>query len=82
MDKSILRRLERLQAFADRQRPAVVTVTLATGERITTDPAGMIGLCGQHGLEGIADIQTDNPGYVELCGAMLAVYGGGVNAQH
>lgn len=55
---------------------------VATGERITTDPAGMIGLCGQYGLEGIADIQTDNPGYVELCGAMLAVYGGGADAQH
>lgn len=75
MDKAVLRRLETLQAFADRQRPAVVTVTLATGETITTDPVGMIGLCGQRGLEGIADIQTDSPGYVELCGAMLAVYG-------
>lgn len=77
MDKSILRRLENIQAFADRQQPAVVTVTLATGEKITTDPVGMIRLCGQYGLDRISDIQTDNPGYVELCGAMLAVYGGG-----
>lgn len=81
-DKGILKRLETLQAFVDRQQPAVVTVTLATGEKITTDPAGMIGLCGQYGLDGIADIQTDSPGYVELCGAMLAVYGGGDIAQH
>ena len=81
MDKSILRRLESLQAFAERQRPAVVVVTLATGERIMTDTAGMLALCGKHGLEGIADIRTDNPGYVELCGAMLAVYGGDTNAE-
>ena len=82
MDKGILRRLESLQTFADRQRPAVVTVTFATGETITTDPAGMLGLCQTHGLDSIADIQTDNPGYVELCAVMLAVYGGGCNAQH
>ncbi len=82
MDKAVLRRLKALQALADRQRPAVVTMTLATGEHVTTNPAGMLALCRKHGLASIADIQTDSPGYIELCGAMLAVYGGCKNAEH
>lgn len=82
MDKSILRRLENLQTFADQQMPAVIVVTLTTGEQITTDSTGMIELCSQYELGSISDIQTDNPGYAELCGAMLAVFGGGTDAQH
>lgn len=42
MNKAIFRRLAALQAFADRQRPAVVAVTFMDGSSTTTDPAGAI----------------------------------------
>lgn len=41
-DKTILRRLETIQAFANRQRPAVVKVTFMDGTTVTTDPSGSL----------------------------------------
>lgn len=63
-NKGILRRLENLQAFANRQRPAVMTVTLATGEKIVTDSAGAWDIYRDHTRrEGVVSVTTDTPGY-------------------
>lgn len=64
MSKAIFRRLAALQAFADRQRPAVVTVTFMDGSSTATDPAGAMDILREHGVRGKVDIfQTDNPVY-------------------
>ena len=60
--KAIIRRLDTLQAFAGRQRPAVVAVTFTDGSTATTDPAGAIDILrGAHGE--VDSFQTDNPVY-------------------
>ncbi len=62
MNKAIFRRLAALQAFADRQRPAVVAVTFMDGSTATTDPAGAIDILrGAHGE--VDSFHTDNPMY-------------------
>ena len=62
MNKTITRRLAALQAFAGRQRPAVVAVTFTDGSTATTDPAGAIDILrGAHGE--VDSFQTDNPVY-------------------
>ena len=62
--KSINRRLENLQAFANRQRPAVMTVTLATGEKIVTDTACAWDICLDNAQRAdVVSVTTDTPGY-------------------
>lgn len=63
-DKTILRRLEIIQAFADRQRPALVVVRFIDGSSTTTDPGGAIDILRGRGARGEVDsFQTDNPVY-------------------
>lgn len=60
MNKAISRRLAALQAFADRQRPAVVAVTFMDGSTATTDPAGALDFL----KSGKVDVfQSDHPVY-------------------
>lgn len=54
-DKAILRRLETIQAFADRQRPAVVTVHFADGSTTVIDQSGALGLLQKLGPHGKID---------------------------
>lgn len=64
MNKAIFRRLAALQAFADRQRPAVVAVTFMDGSTATTDPGGAIDILRERGAHGEVDrFQSDNPVY-------------------
>lgn len=64
MNKTIFRRLAALQAFAGRQRPAVVAVHFINGTVTTTDPAGAIDILRGRGARGEVDsFQTDNPMY-------------------
>lgn len=63
-DKTILRRLETIQAFADRQRPALLAVTFMDGSSTTTDPGGAIDILRERGAHGEVDsFQTDNSVY-------------------
>lgn len=63
-DKTILRRLEIIQAFADRQRPALVVIRFIDGSSTTTDPGGAIDILRGRGARGEVDsFQTDNPVY-------------------
>lgn len=64
MNKTINRRLAALQAFADRQRPAVVTVTFIDGSSTITDLGGAIDILRGRGARGEVDsFQTDDPLY-------------------
>lgn len=61
MNSAILRRLAALQAFADHNRPAVVTVHFANGTATVTDPGGAFDAfraCGQSGE--IVGFSSDN----------------------
>lgn len=73
-DKTILRRLEIIQAFADRQRPAVVAVTFIDGSSTTTDPGGAIDIFRERGAGGeIARIEADRPEYAAAAGIMTVL---------
>ena len=64
MNKAINRRLNTLQAFADRQRPAQVVVRFTNGTTTVTTPGGAIGILQERGVRGEVDsFQTDNPVY-------------------
>ena len=61
MDKAILRRLETLQAFADRQSPTVVTVHFTNGTAAVTTPGGALDAFRARGPSGeIAGFSSDN----------------------
>lgn len=60
MNKSVSRRLDALQAFADRQRPAVVNVIFADGSSINTDPGGAISLLPSGRVD---SYRSDHPVY-------------------
>ncbi len=60
MDKTIFRRLAALQAFADRQQPAVVAVTFMDGTVTTTDPGGALDFLKSGKVDGF---QSDHPVY-------------------
>lgn len=63
-DKAILRRLETLQAFADRQRPALVSVHFTNGTATVTDSGTVLDIFRAHGPSGEIDrFQSDNPIY-------------------
>lgn len=55
LNSSILRRLAALQAFADRQRPALVTVHFADGSTTVTDQSGALGFLQKLGPRGKID---------------------------
>lgn len=64
MNKTIFRRLAALQAFADRQRPAVVSVHFTNGTVTTTTPGEALTLFMTRGkCRELDSFQTDNPVY-------------------
>lgn len=64
MNSSILRRLALLQTFADRQRPALVTVHFTNGTVTTTTPGEALDLFMTRGkCRELDSFQTDSPVY-------------------
>lgn len=64
MNSAILRRLAALQAFADRQRPAVVSVHFTNGTVTATTPGEALALFMTRGkCRELDSFQTDNPVY-------------------
>lgn len=62
MDRSISRRLDALQRFADENKPCKVVVTFTDGSSTTTDSAGAIDLFRELGAHGKIDsFQADGP---------------------
>lgn len=75
MNKAILRRLAALQAFADRQRPAVVSVHFTNGTVTTTTPGEALALFMTRGkCRELDSFQTDNhvySGWAQLLTGLL-----------
>lgn len=74
MNKAISRRLAALQAFADRQRPAPVTVHFADGSTTVADQSGALGLLQELGPRGeIRSFQANGAlsGWAELLTVVL-----------
>lgn len=64
MNSAILRRLAALQAFADRQRPTVVSVHFTNGAVTITTPGEALALFMTRGkCRELDSFQTDNPVY-------------------
>ena len=64
MDKAIYRRLAALQAFADRHRPALMTVHFINGTTTVTDSGTVLDILRARGPSGEIDrFQSDNPVY-------------------
>ncbi len=70
--KAITKRLDALQAEADKNRPCRMTVTFTDGHQIVTDPCGAIDLCREHGSN-IADITADRAEYAAAAGIMTVL---------
>lgn len=71
MDRSILKRLESLQSFADRQRPAVMTIHFSDGSEVVADPTGTWDIFRDHTRrEDVVNIIADRPEYVAAAGIM------------
>ena len=70
--KAIARRLDALQHTVDANKPAVIVVTMTTGEKITTDILGSLEFVGS---DAAADkVSTDDPrykGWAELLTVLL-----------
>lgn len=74
MNRAINRRLNTLQAFADRQRPAAVTVHLTNGTVTVTDQSGALDLLHEQGPRGEIDsFQANGPmsGWAQLLTILL-----------
>ncbi len=67
------RRLEEMRERLERSRPARMTVTLANGETITTDPVGAITLFQEREGKGITGVSTDRTDYMGLAGLLDAL---------
>ena len=68
------RRLEQMRERLERSRPCRMTITLKSGEQITTDPAGAWTVCHDHTLVGdVASVTADKPEYAELAGLIAAL---------
>ncbi len=51
-----------------------MTITLKSGDQITTDPAGAWTVCHDHTLWGdVANVTADRPEYAELAGVIAAL---------
>lgn len=68
------RRLEQMRERLERSRPCQMTITLKSGEQITTDPAGAWNVCHDHTLVwDVANVTADKPEYMELAGLIAAL---------
>lgn len=72
--KSISERLTRLEEALKQQRPAVLVVTLQDGTQETADAGSVWNYFVDETLrKQVVNITTDSPGYVELCGVIMAL---------
>lgn len=67
------RRLEEMRQRLERSKPALMTVTLASGETIITDPIGAITLFQEREVGEIASVTTDRADYMGLAGLLDAL---------
>ena len=65
------RKIEAMRERLERSRPCRMTITLKSGDQITTDPAGAWTVCHDHTLWG--DVTADRPEYAELAGVIAAL---------
>lgn len=74
MDKSINRRLDALQRFADENKPFKVKVLFTDGSEVTTDQSGALDLLQGRGPCGEIDsFQADDPmsGWAQMMTILL-----------
>lgn len=67
------RKIEAMRERLERSRPARMTVTLAAGEVIVTDPIGAIKLFQDSDIGEIVNVTTDREDYAELAGLLTAL---------
>lgn len=75
MNKSVTRRLERLEGEAERRKPAWLTVTTVDGKEQRLSPVAAIDLAWSGGPGSLVDVETNRPEYAELAGVLTAVFG-------
>ena len=75
MNEAMKRRLERIEAEIERQRPSRLTIITADGQTQTLLPVDAINLVWQADTDSIAHITADRPKYAELAGVLTAVFG-------
>lgn len=75
MNKSVKRRLERLEAETERRKPALLTVTTADGKEQRLSPVAAIDLAWSGGPGSLVDVETNRPEYAELARVLTAVFG-------
>lgn len=75
MTEAMKRRLERIEAEIERQRPSRLTIVTADGQTQTLLPVDAINLVWQADTDSIAHITADRPEYAELAGVLTAVFG-------
>lgn len=63
---------ERVEHLLERSTPARMTLTLANGEVVNTDPCGVIRAFQELALGQIVDVTTDRADYAELAGVLSA----------
>ena len=68
------RKIEAMRERLERSKPCRMTITLKSGEQITTDPAGAWTVCHDHMLlDDVAGVTADRPEYAELAGVIAAL---------
>ena len=68
------KRLEQMRERIERSRPCRMTITLKSGEQITTDPAGAWAVCGDHMFSNdVVNVTADRPEYLGTAGVIAAL---------
>ncbi len=67
------RRIAAMRERLEHSTPARMTVTLPSGETITTDPVGVITLFQERGAGEIAGVTTDRDDYRGMAGMLDAL---------
>lgn len=75
MNKSVKRRLERLEGEAERRKPALMTVTTVDGKEQQLSPVEAIERAWNGDPGSIVGVKTNRPEYAELAGVLTAVFG-------
>lgn len=75
MNEAMKRRLERIEAEIERQRPSRLTIVTTGGQTQILCPVDAINLVWQADAGSIANITADRPEYAELAGVLTAVFG-------
>ncbi|USF26955.1 hypothetical protein N510_001888 [Firmicutes bacterium ASF500] len=70
---NIDRRLEAMRERLERSKPVRMTLTLANGEVLNTDPCGAIRAFQERPEGDILNVTTDRTDYAELAGLLTAL---------